>query len=175
MTTTGPALGDSGRELAREVLIHGPIARADLGRRLGLSPASLTRLSKPFLDRGLFVEGPERQDGAIGRPAKPLDVRVDSQRFVGVKLTGEQALGVLTDLRARTLASAVVDLPGHGVEQVVEAVVAVVERLSADRGAGAADAGGGAAGAGAGAVDVGAGAAGAGDRPAGVGVSVGGR
>lgn len=161
MTTTGPALGDSGRELAREVLIHGPIARADLGRRLGLSPASLTRLSKPFLDRGLFVEGPERQDGAIGRPAKPLDVRVDSQRFVGVKLTGEQALGVLTDLRARTLASAVVDLPGHGVEQVVEAVVAVVERLSADPGAGAADAG--------------AGAAGAGDRPAGVGVSVGGK
>lgn len=161
MTTTGPALGDSGRELAREVLIHGPIARADLGRRLGLSPASLTRLSKPFLDRGLFVEGPERQDGAVGRPAKPLDVRVDSQRFVGVKLTGEQALGVLTDLRARTLASAVVDLPGHGVEQVVEAVVAVVERLSADRGAGAADAG--------------AGAAGAGDRPAGVGVSVGGK
>lgn len=175
MTTTGPALGDSGRELAREVLIHGPIARADLGRRLGLSPASLTRLSKPFLDRGLFVEGPERQDGAIGRPAKPLDVRVDSQRFVGVKLTGEQALGVLTDLRARTLASAVVDLPGHGVEQVVEAVVAVVERLSADRGAGAADAGGGAAGAGAGAVDAGAGAADAGDRPAGVGVSVGGK
>ena len=175
MTTTGPALGDSGRELAREVLIHGPIARADLGRRLGLSPASLTRLSKPFLDRGLFVEGPERQDGAIGRPAKPLDVRVDSQRFVGVKLTGEQALGVLTDLRARTLASAVVDLPGHGVEQVVEAVVAVVERLSADRGAGAADAGAGAAGAGAGAVDVGVGAADAGDRPAGVGVSVGGK
>ena len=175
MTTTGPALGDSGRELAREVLIHGPIARADLGRRLGLSPASLTRLSKPFLDRGLFVEGPERQDGAVGRPAKPLDVRVDSQRFVGVKLTGEQALGVLTDLRARTLASAVVDLPGHGVEQVVEAVVAVVERLSADRGAGAADAGAGAAGAGAGAVDVGVGAAHAGDRPAGVGVSVGGK
>lgn len=166
MTTTGPALGDSGRELAREVLIHGPIARADLGRRLGLSPASLTRLSKPFLDRGLFVEGPERQDGAVGRPAKPLDVRVDSQRFVGVKLTGEQALGVLTDLRARTLASAVVDLPGHGVEQVVEAVVAVVERLSADPGAGAAGAEG--AGAGAGAAD-------GGDRPAGVGVSVGGK
>ena len=51
-------LGESARELAREVLIHGPISRSELGRRLGLSPASLTRLSKPFLDRGLFVAAP---------------------------------------------------------------------------------------------------------------------
>ncbi len=64
-------VSDSARELAREVLIHGPISRAELGRRLGLSPASLTRLSKPFLDRGWFVEATETLQGATGRPAKP--------------------------------------------------------------------------------------------------------
>jgi predicted NBD/HSP70 family sugar kinase len=140
-------LGESGRELVREVLIHGPIARAELGRRLGLSPASLTRLSKPFLDRGLFVEGAVELAGAVGRPAKPLDVRVDLQRFVGIKLTGDQALGVLTDLRAKTLGEHVVDLAGHSPEEVVEALATVVEALAgpdsdvAD-GAGAAAAGG---------------------------------
>ena len=128
--TSGPPL-DSASELARLVLVHGPISRAELGRRLGLSPASLTRLSRPLLDRGLLVEGVETPGRVVGRPAKPLDVLVDSQRFVGVKLAGDQAFGVLTDLRARPLASVVVDLPGHDVEQVLEAVVAVVSRLSA--------------------------------------------
>jgi predicted NBD/HSP70 family sugar kinase len=146
--TSGSPL-DSASELARLVLVHGPISRAELGRRLGLSPASLTRLSRPLLDRGLLVEGVETPGRVVGRPAKPLDVLVDSQRFVGVKLTGDQAFGVLTDLRARPLASVVVDLPGHDVEQVVEAVVAVVSRLSTGVGAGS--------------------------RPAAVGVTVGGR
>ncbi|WP_199732475.1 ROK family transcriptional regulator [Frigoribacterium sp. PhB107] len=134
MTTTEPVLGESGRELVREVLIHGPIARAELGRRLGLSPASLTRLSKPFLDRGLFVEGAVELAGAVGRPAKPLDVRVDLQRFVGIKLTGDQALGVLTDLRAKTLGEHVADLAGHSPEEVVEVLAAVVEALAGSGG-----------------------------------------
>ena len=134
MATTEPALSESGRELVREVLIHGPIARAELGRRLGLSPASLTRLSKPYLDSGLFVEGAVELAGAVGRPARPLDVQADLQRFVGVKLTGDQAFGVLTDLRARALGEHVADLAGRSPEEVVEALVAVVQALTAGSG-----------------------------------------
>jgi len=131
MATTEPALSESGRELVREVLIHGPIARAELGSRLGLSPASLTRLSRPFLDSGLFVEGAVELAGAVGRPARPLDVQADLQRFVGVKLTGDQAFGVLTDLRARALGEHVADLAGRSPAEVVEALVAVVQALTA--------------------------------------------
>ncbi|HEU0182199.1 MAG TPA: MarR family transcriptional regulator, partial [Agromyces mariniharenae] len=97
-------MSDSARDLAREVLIHGPISRAELGRRLGLSPASLTRLSKPFLDRGLLVEASETLQGSTGRPARPLDVPVDAGRFVGIKVTGESAFGAVTDLRAGAVA-----------------------------------------------------------------------
>jgi hypothetical protein len=131
MTTVDTALGTSGRELAREVLVHGPIARAELARRLRLSPASLTRLSKPFLERGLFIEGPERLDGVVGRPAKPLDVRVDAQRFVGIKLTGERAFGVATDLRARVLSTADIDLAGHDPRQVAAGVKSLVAGFAA--------------------------------------------
>lgn len=120
------------RELAREVLIHGPIARGDLGRRLGLSPASLTRLSKPLLDDGFFIETAERAPSGVGRPVRPLDVRVDAQWHVGVKLTGDQAFGVATDLRASVLAECVVDLPGHDLAQVVAAVTDLVALLEAE-------------------------------------------
>ncbi|RXZ72666.1 ROK family transcriptional regulator [Agromyces albus] len=126
----------SARELAREVLIHGPISRSELGRRLGLSPASLTRLSKPFLDLGLFVEGVEEQKGAIGRPAKPLDVRVDARRFIGIKVTGDDVLGVATDLRATAQTRAAHALGGHDVAAVVEAIAAVVREVAAASGTG---------------------------------------
>jgi len=123
------AVSSSSHELARAVLIHGPIARSELGRRLGLSPASLTRLSKPFLDRGLFVEAAEEHDGTVGRPARPLDVRVGAGRFIGVKLTGDDVFGVRTDLRATELAAAQRALAGHSLDEVVRQVTAVVLEL----------------------------------------------
>lgn len=129
--TRDAAVRDPARELAREVLIHGPIARGELGRRLGLSPASLTRLSRPFLDHGILVEGQERQDGAVGRPIKPLDVRVDAQRMLGVKITGEHVFGVVTDLRATVGASATATLTGHGVDDVLDGIQSVMDALGA--------------------------------------------
>ncbi|GAA4066385.1 ROK family transcriptional regulator [Agromyces indicus] len=127
-------LGGSARELARQVLIHGPISRADLGRRLGLSPASLTRLSKPFLDRGLFVEAPDLVQGATGRPARPLDVRADARRFVGVKLSGDAAHAVLTDLRATAVAREERALDRHDPRAVVDVIGDLVETLLAVEG-----------------------------------------
>ncbi|MFE6256272.1 ROK family protein [Agromyces sp. NPDC057865] len=136
MTPRETEVSDTARDLAREVLIHGPISRAELGRRLGLSPASLTRLSKPFLDRGLLVEASETLQGSIGRPARPLDVPVDAGRFVGMKVTGESAFGAVTDLRAGAVATAEHVLDDHGVEGVVATLADLVAEL---RDAGGAD------------------------------------
>ena len=130
----GSPVTDSARELAREVLVHGPISRTELSRRLGLSPASLTRLSRTFLDSGILVEGPEVSDGAVGRPVKPLDVRVDARRFVGIKLTGEAALGVSTDLRADQTGSASSDLASTTLDGVLDAIERVVEALGGPAG-----------------------------------------
>src|SRR5680860_1684148 len=102
-------------ELAREVLIHGPILRSDLANRLGLSLATLTRLSRPLLDRGLLMEVTEEPDGGMGRPAKPLDVRAEARQFVGIKLTGDAAVAVTTDLKAAEGRRAERPLPSHDV------------------------------------------------------------
>lgn len=135
MTSHETEVSGTARDLAREVLIHGPISRAELGRRLGLSPASLTRLSKPFLDRGLMVEAAETVQGSTGRPARPLDVPVDTGRFVGMKLTGESVFGAVTDLRAGAVATAERSLDGHDVASVVATLADLVAELRADGGA----------------------------------------
>ncbi|WP_102193460.1 ROK family transcriptional regulator [Microbacterium aurantiacum] len=127
---TDPGVTESARALAREILIHGPISRSVLGQRLGLSAASLTRLSKPLIDAGLVVEGDDPSARTVGRPTKPLDVDVDARRFVGVKITGDEAVAVLTDLRANEKGTAAVVLEEHGPEYVADQVAVLVARLA---------------------------------------------
>ncbi|SDG72258.1 ROK family transcriptional regulator [Microbacterium pygmaeum] len=121
---------DSRETLAREVLIHGPIGRSALGRRLGLSPASLTRLARPLLERGVFVELGENSDGSVGRPARPLDIAPDLGSFVGVKITGDAAFAVLTDARARVVAEAESVIADVSPSAVVSRVADLIEGLA---------------------------------------------
>jgi predicted NBD/HSP70 family sugar kinase len=115
--------------VALEILVHGPISRSELGRRLDLSPASLTRLAKPLLDSGLVVEAPTQYEARTGRPTRPLDVVATSHHFVGIKLTGDDALAVLTTLRAEVVATRRVALtapePGAVVRVLADLVTAV--------------------------------------------------
>ncbi|ASD21622.1 MarR family transcriptional regulator [Cryobacterium sp. LW097] len=129
-TGAAPSIGDSSMGLARAVLMHGPISRSDLGRRLGLCPASLTRLSKPLFDSGLLVEVSDTLISGVGRPTKPLDVRLEGRRYVGVKLTGDSAFGVLTDLRVNELSSAHRRLDGTDVAGVVRQLRSLVLELA---------------------------------------------
>ncbi|ACQ81060.1 ROK family protein [Beutenbergia cavernae DSM 12333] len=117
--------------VALEVLLAGPLSRAELARRMNLSQASLSRLTKPLLAGGLLVEaGADPGPGRVGRPGRPLDVVPDSHHFVGVKITGTDVHGVLTTLRCEEVARADAPLAGHDVADVVATVASVVARLA---------------------------------------------
>jgi predicted NBD/HSP70 family sugar kinase len=118
--------------VALEVLIHGPMSRSEVARRLDLSPGSLTRLSTPLLESGLLVDVGEQIDGKVGRPVQLLDVVPTSRHFIGMKLRAGEVLGVITDLRANVLASANQELT----DQTPESVADVVAGLAAELGAG---------------------------------------
>ncbi len=119
------------RAVAVEILVHGPRPRADLARRLGVSPATLTRVTRPLVEGGVLVEGGAVRTPGRGRASLPLDVVPDARHFVGVKLTRESIYGVLVDLRAQVLETEIVAEPSLAVEEVVTAVTGVVDRLRA--------------------------------------------
>lgn len=122
--------GGSTRDVALEVLLHGPLSRTELARRLDLSQASLTRLTKPLLESGMLVETDPARDPATGRPARPLDVVPESHRFAGVKLTGDAAHAVLVDLRGTVLAHASAPLVQHEPDPVLDVVAALTHDLA---------------------------------------------
>lgn len=116
--------------LAKAVLIHGPLSRSALTSTLGLSPASLTRLAKPLLERGVIVELDDVADGSVGRPSRPLDIAPGLGSFVGVKLTGDNVYAVATDIRAELLRGAERRLASREPDAVIAQVVEVVEALA---------------------------------------------
>lgn len=129
---TPPWTLDSGvtQSVALEVLLNGPISRSEIARKLGLSAGSLTRLSAPLIESGLLVEVGERTYGRAGRPSRPLDVVVDSQHFIGMKLTADQVVGVATDLRANVIASSSLALSSREPSAVANVIGKLAKELA---------------------------------------------
>ena len=121
------------RRVAREVLTQGPVSRSELARRLGLSRASLTRLTKPLIEDGFFVEAQVRREERTGRLVRPLDV-AGRQHFVGVNLTGHDLTAVVTTVRAGTVASTHAALDGTDPAAVVDRIRDVTTALAHDAG-----------------------------------------
>ena len=115
------------RAVALEVLIHGPISRSEIARRLELSQGSLTRLTTPLIESGLLVEV---DGGKSDRRTRPLDVVPRSKHFIGLKLTGTEVIGCLIDLRSKVCDFARTPLRGNDPERVVDIMAALIRRLA---------------------------------------------
>ncbi|MEU9149726.1 ROK family transcriptional regulator [Streptomyces sp. NPDC048417] len=116
--------------LFQTLLAHGPLTRAEIGRRTGLSPGAITKVATPLLTDGWITEMGRSAERTAGRPATLIAVRADRARFVGVKVTGDELIGVLADLTARTLATARATLTSRDVGTVVLAIARLVDRLT---------------------------------------------
>lgn len=129
-----PPDSETSRAVALQVLLHGPLSRSEIARRLDLSQGSLTRLSKPLVEAGLLFETGEQPSDRAGRRSRPLDIVTDAHHFVGIKLTGEQAIGVVTDLRANIAHHSTIGLtsaePEGVADQVASLALDLAERAS---------------------------------------------
>ncbi len=117
------------------VLTQGPVSRVDVSRRTGLSSAAVTKAARPFIEAGYLEElaSEERTGPGAGRPANPLAIRPDREYFVGVKITADDLIGVVTDLRAGIRASLHHPVRDHDVESVVAALADLVKELLDER------------------------------------------
>ncbi|MFJ9561195.1 ROK family protein [Streptomyces fuscichromogenes] len=126
-------LSPAERSVAIEVLVHGPLSRTELARRLNLSQGSLTRLTKPLIESGLLVEAPwagAPAEARQGRPSQPLGVVAESRSFLGFKITDEMVYGVVTSLRSDIVARLDRPLSGHDPEYVADLLAAMTAELA---------------------------------------------
>jgi predicted NBD/HSP70 family sugar kinase len=119
----------STRAILADVLVHGPRPRAELARRLSLSPASLTKLTRPLLEHGLLTAHSSRCQPETGRPSQPLEIVPEWQPVIGIKLNPGDLFAVRTDLRARVLEQYECRLATPDVATVVEAIAGAIDVL----------------------------------------------
>jgi predicted NBD/HSP70 family sugar kinase len=132
MRSAWPDLAPAERAALLEVLIHGSLPRAEIARRLGLSRATLTRITRTLVEAGLLTEGATELRATTGRPSEMLQLRTDTRRFLGVKLTGDTLYAVVTDLGARILSSIEEPLVTTEVDDVVDQIAAVAARMEVE-------------------------------------------
>ena len=129
-TESFPAHTPAASQVFTTVLSHGPLTRLEVARRAGLSAAAVTKAVRPLMEAGYLAEGAD-QDAppALGRPANL--VRVDGGRalFIGVKVTGDEIIGVLADLCCRIRVARHVPLTDHDPKAVLSAVADLAQEL----------------------------------------------
>jgi predicted NBD/HSP70 family sugar kinase len=86
----------------RLIASSGPIARTHIARRLGLSPATVTSVTRELLDQGLLRVA-ETAPSSGGRPALLLEIVGAAATAFGVKVAPDHLVGVRVNLDADVL------------------------------------------------------------------------
>ena len=86
---------------------HGPLARIELGRHTGLSPASITSISSQLIADGILQDVSSTQAPVVpmrrGRPLTQLDINPKSAHVVAVKISIDGIDLALADCRGTIL------------------------------------------------------------------------
>lgn len=88
--------------IVRLIVSSGPIARTQIAKRLGLSPATVTAVTRELLEQGI-VRVAERAPSRGGRPALLLELVGGAASAFGVKIAPDHLVGVRVDLEAEVI------------------------------------------------------------------------
>ena len=83
--------------ILRLIGLSGPIARTSIATRLGLSPATVTSITRELIESGI-VRTADRAPSRGGRPALLLEIVSTSAHAFGVKVAPDHLVGVVVDL-----------------------------------------------------------------------------
>ncbi len=116
----------------------GLVARVQLAKDLGVSPASVTTMTSELIEAGLIEEVavPRETDSGRGRPAVALGVRGAAHYVVGMKLSDREHTAVVVDLAGTMLADDVIARePGaSSLSGMLDAVERLLDQVCAKAG-----------------------------------------
>ncbi len=128
-------LGDFNQAVVLDVVRRSTgISRAELGRRSGLSPQTVSNIARRLLDEELIREG-EPSEATKGRPSIPLTVEGGGAFAVGVLIDPTRLSIVLVDLAGEIRGETRVPTPpASRPREVVNLIAEVVLQLVRDSG-----------------------------------------
>ncbi|MEV7196534.1 ROK family transcriptional regulator [Streptomyces sp. NPDC093510] len=140
--TSGARLPDTQQAMRRRnlsrvmhaVAAHGPLSRAAVASRIGLTRAAVSTLVDELIRSGLLDElGPERP-GRVGRPGSALAVSARGPVGIGAEVGVDHLAACAVDLRGEVRARAVrqVDNRGRSAVPVLKELAALAGQVSTE-------------------------------------------
>lgn len=115
---------------------HGPISRAEIAEKTGLTPASVSKITKDLMKRKFIYESGVGESSG-GRPPILLDLNSQAGYIIGVNLGPEILEVISTDLEANILASAGEELQNltqkHVLDELYNLINQVIKRSNVDQ------------------------------------------
>ncbi|MGH3439099.1 MAG: ROK family protein [Sciscionella sp.] len=115
----------------QQVLTSGPLSRAEVAARLGLSQATVSRIVGPVVSAGVLMEQ-RPQAGGGGRPRVPLAVDPTARLAVGLHLGMQRTTVGLVDLAGTVRSVAVRTRRPARPETLIAQAARIIEKLVAD-------------------------------------------
>lgn len=114
----------------QSVVTAGPLSRAEIANRVGLSQGTVSKIVGPVLSSGLLVEGPARA-AAGGRPQVPLAINPGARLAVGLHLGMQRTTVGLVDMHGHVRAVRVRSRRPAGPERLTGEAAEMVAKLIA--------------------------------------------
>jgi N-acetylglucosamine repressor len=111
----------------------GPVARTDIARITGLSPATVTAITSELIEDNLVFEK-SAGDSSGGRRPILLALNPRGGYVVGIKLTEHEAIGALTDLEATVISRRTQPWEGSTPQDAVQVMSRLVHALAVEKG-----------------------------------------
>lgn len=115
-------------DVLRSLGVHGPMSRNVLARTLGVSPATITGLTRELLELGLLRNVGKRPSSG-GRPAELLELVADSGHLLGAKVASDRVVGVITDLSGEIVDSFEFEFNARSVDPISELELSLRDRF----------------------------------------------
>lgn len=116
--------------ILRMIYHCGPIKRAEIAERLGLTLPTITTNINNMIADGVVQEtdAPDALCGGSGRKARLVDVVPESRHFLGVEMQGYRRVLTVVDFRGRALFADIDERPCDGYEENMELVRKMIHR-----------------------------------------------
>lgn len=125
--------------LHRQRVVHllrteGPLARADLADRLGLSRPSITTIVGELITDGTLVELDSRVEGPgyRGRPRKLLGCNPQARRVLGIWIDARRARVVVADATGNISVEDETPTGGRAATAVIKSIIRIAKKLIDD-------------------------------------------
>ncbi|MFJ2829564.1 ROK family protein [Streptomyces sp. NPDC087263] len=130
-TETFPGHTPAVSQIFTTVLSHGPLTRSEIAGRTQLSAAAVTKAVRPLIEAGYLQEDVDEdaRQASLGRPANPVLVDGGRALFIGIKMTGDELIAVLTDLCCRIRVARHVPLTARDPKAVLASTAGLVQEL----------------------------------------------